>query len=149
MDDYVAIVGQLGGRVFFKPAVPQPTIFFTDAQGRHSYEEREDKGRPGFKESSGIHQAVSRRAQRQAAGILNPAQAKPASLPCLKRVSLLRMKLDVTIHIHAGVISVSSTVLNTYRKPVVELSRRHGFKIPCSLPFVRAVILLDEFHCSL
>ena len=69
MDDYVAIVGQLGGRVFFSPPYRSHDIF-TDAQGRHYYEEREDKGRPGLKASRGIHQAVSRRAQRQTAGNL-------------------------------------------------------------------------------
>ena len=45
LDDYVAIVGQLGGRVFFSPPY-RSTDIFTDAQGRHYYEEREDRGVP-------------------------------------------------------------------------------------------------------
>src|SRR2546425_2472996 len=48
LDDYVAIVGQLGGRVFFSPPYRSSDIF-TDPQGRHYYEERADKGRPGLK----------------------------------------------------------------------------------------------------
>src|SRR4030095_3059 len=43
MDDYGAIVGELGGRVFFSPPYRSHDIF-TDAQGRHYYEKREDNG---------------------------------------------------------------------------------------------------------
>ena len=43
LDDYVAIVGQTGGRVFFSPPFRSHDIF-TDAEGRHYYEERADKG---------------------------------------------------------------------------------------------------------
>ena len=50
LDEYVAIVGQQGGRVFFSPPYRSADIF-TDAQGRHYYEEREDKGRPGLKKA--------------------------------------------------------------------------------------------------
>jgi hypothetical protein len=75
MDDYVAIVGQLGGRVFFSPPYRSHDIF-TDAEGRHYYEEREDKGRPGLKRAvefiKQYHGAHNGRVQ----GILNPAQAE-------------------------------------------------------------------------
>src|SRR5918995_3835000 len=48
LEDYVGSVGQLGGRVFFSPPYRSSDIF-TDTLGRHYYEEREDKGRPGLK----------------------------------------------------------------------------------------------------
>ena len=47
VQDYVAIVGQQGGRVFFSPPYRSSDIF-TDAQGRLYYEDRQDKGRPGL-----------------------------------------------------------------------------------------------------
>ena len=89
MDDYVAIVGQLGGRVFFCPPYRSHDIF-TDAQGRHYYEEREDKGRPGLERAvefiKQYHGAHNGRLQ----GILNPARRKPASRRSLKKVFRLR-----------------------------------------------------------
>ena len=60
MDDYVAIVGQSGGRVFFSPPYRSHDIF-TDAQGRHYYEEREDKGRPGLKEQWNSSRSITAR----------------------------------------------------------------------------------------
>src|SRR6202007_1272471 len=78
LDDYVAIVGQLGGRVFFSPPYRSHDIF-TDAEGRHYYEERPDKGRPGLKAGvefiKKFHGAHNGRLQ----GILNPAQAETAA----------------------------------------------------------------------
>ena len=88
MDDYVAIVGQLGGRVFFSPPYRSHDIF-TDAQGRHYYEEREDKGRPGLKRAvefiKQYHGAHNGRLQ----GILNPAQAETCEPSLLERECLL------------------------------------------------------------
>ncbi|HZA55115.1 MAG TPA: hypothetical protein VE616_12765 [Candidatus Udaeobacter sp.] len=52
LDDYVAIVGQLGGRVFFSPPY-RSTDIFTDAQGRHYYEERARGQRASRTEASG------------------------------------------------------------------------------------------------
>jgi hypothetical protein len=72
LDDYVAIVGQTGGRVFFSPPFRSHDIS-TDTEGRHYYEERADKGRPGLKAAvdfiKKFHGAHNSRLQ----GILNPS----------------------------------------------------------------------------
>ena len=84
LDDYVAIVGQTGGRVFFSPPFRSHDIF-TDAEGRHYYEERADKGRPGLKVAvdfiKKFHGAHNGRLQ----GILNPAQAETCEPSLLER----------------------------------------------------------------
>src|SRR5258708_18178675 len=48
LDDYVAIVGQTGGRGFFSPPFRRHDIF-TDAEGRHYYQDRAYKVRPRLK----------------------------------------------------------------------------------------------------
>ena len=120
LDDYVALVGQTGGRVFFSPPFRSHDIF-TDTEGRHYYEERADKGRPGLKAAvdfiKKFHGAHNSRLQ----GILNPAQAETCE-PSLLRESVAAAKeLDVPIHIHAGGnFREFLEILNRYRKPVAE-----------------------------
>ena len=120
LDDYVAIVGQTGGRVFFSPPFRSHDIF-TDAEGRHYYEERADKGRPGLKVAvdfiKKFHGAHNGRLQ----GILNPAQAETCEPSLLKESVAAAKELDVPIHIHAGGnFREFLEILNKYRKPVAE-----------------------------
>ncbi len=130
LEEYVAIVGQTGGRVFFSPPYRSHDIF-TDAEGRHYYEEREDGGRPGLKRAvdfiKQFHGAHNGRVQ----GILNPAQAETCE-PSLLRESVAAAKeLDVPIHIHAGGnFREFLQILNTYRKPVVEYLAATGILGP-------------------
>jgi cytosine/adenosine deaminase-related metal-dependent hydrolase len=120
LDDYVNIVGQLGVRAFFSPPY-RSTDIFTDTEGRHYYEEREDKGRPGLnravefiKKHHGAHNGCMQ-------GILNPAQAETCEPSLLKESVAAAKELDVPIHIHAGGnLREFLQILNAYRKPVVE-----------------------------
>jgi len=130
LDDYVNIVGQLGGRVFFSPPYRSSDIF-TDARGRHYYEEREDRGRPGLKRAVEFikkhHGALNGRLQ----GILNPAQAETCEPSLLKESVGAAKELDVPIHVHAGGnFREFLQVLNTYRKPVVEYLAETGILGP-------------------
>jgi cytosine/adenosine deaminase-related metal-dependent hydrolase len=130
LDDYVEIVGQLGGRVFFSPPYRSSDIF-TDRQGRHYYEEREDKGRPGLKRAIDFikqyHGAHGGRLQ----GILNPAQAETCEPSLLKETVAAAKELDAPIHIHAGGnLREFLQILNTYRKPVVEYLAEAGILGP-------------------
>ena len=120
LDEYVDIVGQTGGRVYFSPPYRSHDIF-TDAQGRHYYEEREDKGRPGLQKSVDFIRQFHGAHKGRLQGILNPAQAETCE-PSLLRESVSAAKeLDVPIHIHAGGnFREFLQILNTYRKPVVE-----------------------------
>jgi 5-methylthioadenosine/S-adenosylhomocysteine deaminase len=120
LDDYVAIVGQTGGRVFFSPPFRSHDIF-TDSEGRHYYEERADKGRLGLKLAVDFirkfHGANNGRLQ----GILNPAQAETCEPSLLKESVAAAKELDVPIHIHAGGnFREFLEILNRYRKPVAE-----------------------------
>ena len=130
LDDYVAIVGQLGGRVFFSPPY-RSTDIFTDARGRHYYEEREDKGRPGLKRAVEFikkhHGAHNGRVQ----GILNPAQAETCEPSLLKETAAAAKELDVPIHIHAGGnLREFLHIINNYGKPVVEYLAETGILGP-------------------
>jgi cytosine/adenosine deaminase-related metal-dependent hydrolase len=130
LDDYVAIVGQLGGRVYFSPPYRSHDIF-TDLQGRHYYEEREDKGRPGLKRAvefiRQFHGAHNGRVQ----GILNPAQAETCEPSLLRESVAAANELDVPIHIHAGGnLREFLQILDTYRKPVVEYLAETGILGP-------------------
>ena len=119
MDDYVDIVGQLGGRVFFSPPYRSHDIF-TDAQGRHYYEEREDKGRPGLKRAVEFIKQYHGAHNGRLLGILNPAQAETCEPSLLKESASAAKELNVPIHIHAGGnFREFLQILNTYRKPVV------------------------------
>jgi 5-methylthioadenosine/S-adenosylhomocysteine deaminase len=120
LDDYVNIVGQLGGRVFFSPPYRSSDIF-TDAQGRHYYEEREDRGRPGLKRAVEFIRKHNGAHNGRLLGILNPAQAETCEPSLLKESAAAAKELDVPIHIHAGGnFREFLEILNTYRKPVVE-----------------------------
>jgi cytosine/adenosine deaminase-related metal-dependent hydrolase len=130
LDEYVSIVGQLGSRVFFSPPYRSSDIF-TDAQGRHYYEERDDTGRPGLKRAiefiKQYHGAHGGRLQ----GILNPAQAETCEPSLLKETAAAAKELDVPIHIHAGGnLREFLQILNTYRKPVVEYLAETGILGP-------------------
>jgi cytosine/adenosine deaminase-related metal-dependent hydrolase len=130
LEDYVAIIGQLGGRVFFSPPYRSHDIF-TDGEGRHYYEEREDKGRPGLQRAvefiKQYHGAHSGRLQ----GILNPAQAETCEPSLLKESAAAAKELDVPIHIHAGGnFREFLQILNIYRKPVVEYLADNGILGP-------------------
>jgi cytosine/adenosine deaminase-related metal-dependent hydrolase len=119
-----------GGRAFFSPPYRSHDIF-TDAQGRHYYEEREDKGRPGLKRAVDFikqyHGAHNGRLQ----GILNPAQAETCEPGLLKETVSAAKELDVPIHIHAGGnFREFLQILNTYRKPVVEYLADTGILRP-------------------
>ena len=75
---------------------------FTDAQGRHYYEKREDNGRPEAKARRRIHPAVSYAHNGRLQGILNPAQAETCEPSLLGESVAAAKELDVPIHIHAG-----------------------------------------------
>jgi 5-methylthioadenosine/S-adenosylhomocysteine deaminase len=130
LEDYVAIVGQTGGRVYFSPPYRSHDIF-TDVEGRHYYEEREDKGRPGLKRAvefiKQYHGAHNGRVQ----GILNPAQAETCEPSLLRESAAAARDLDVPIHIHAGGnFREFLQILNTHRKPVVEYLADSGILGP-------------------
>lgn len=120
LDDYVNIVGRLGGRVFFSPPYRSSDIF-TDTEGRHYYEERSDKGRPGLQRATDFirkhHGAYNGRIQ----GVLNPAQAETCEPSLLTETAAAAKDLGVPIHIHAGGnLREFLHILDTHRRPVVE-----------------------------
>ena len=119
-DEYVAIVGRQGGRVYFSPPYRSSDIF-TDVRGRHYYEEREDKGRPGLKRAVEFIKQYQGAHHGRIQGILNPAQAETCEPSLLEESAAAARELDVPIHIHAGGNAREFLhILNTYRKPVVE-----------------------------
>ena len=106
--------------MFFSPPFRSHDIL-TDSEGRHYYEERADKGRPGLKLATDFirkfHGAHNGRLQ----GILNPAQAETCEPSLLKESVAAAEELDVPIHIHAGGnFREFLEILNRYRKPVAE-----------------------------
>lgn len=120
LDDYVAIVGQLGGRVYFSPPYRSHDIF-TDIEGRHYYEERADKGRPGLKAAVDFIKQFRGAHNGRLQGILNPAQAETCEPSLLRESAAAAKELDVPIHIHAGGnCREFLEILNRYRKPVAE-----------------------------
>jgi cytosine/adenosine deaminase-related metal-dependent hydrolase len=130
LDDYVNIVGQLGVRAFFSPPY-RSTDIFTDLQGRHYYEEREDKGRPGLQRAVEFIKKHRGAHNGRVQGILNPAQAETCEPSLLKESVAAAHELDVPIHIHAGGnLREFLHILNTYRKPVVEYLAETGILGP-------------------
>jgi len=130
LDDYVAIVGQTGGRVFFSPPFRSHDIF-TDAEGRHYYEERADKGRPGLKAAVDFIRKFDGAHNGRLQGILNPAQAETCEPSLLKESAAAAKDLDVPIHIHAGGnFREFLEILNKYRKPVAEYLADNGILGP-------------------
>jgi 5-methylthioadenosine/S-adenosylhomocysteine deaminase len=130
LDDYVNIVGQLGVRAFFSPPY-RSTDIFTDLQGRHYYEEREDKRRPGLQRAVEFIKKHRGAHNGRVQGILNPAQAETCEPSLLKESVAAAHELDVPIHIHAGGnLREFLHILNTYRKPVVEYLAETGILGP-------------------
>jgi cytosine/adenosine deaminase-related metal-dependent hydrolase len=130
LDEYVSIVGQLGGRVFFSPPYRSSDIF-TDSKGRHYYEEREDKGRPGLKRAIEFIRQYHRAHGGRLQGILNPAQAETCEPSLLEETVAAAKELDVPIHIHAGGnFREFLQILNIHRKPVVEYLAETGILGP-------------------
>src|ERR1051325_206146 len=130
LDDYVAIVGQLGGRVFFSPPY-RSTDIFTDTEGRHYYEEREDKARPGLKRAVEFIRKHNGAHNGRLNGILNPAQAETCEPSLLKESVAAAKELDVPIHIHAGGnLREFIEILNKHRKSVVEYLAEAGILGP-------------------
>jgi cytosine/adenosine deaminase-related metal-dependent hydrolase len=105
--------------VFFSPPYRSHDIF-TDAEGRHYYEAREDRGRPGLKRAADFirkHNGAKGRLH----GILNPAQAETCEPSLLKETAAAARELGVPIHIHAaGNLREFVHILYNYRKPVIE-----------------------------
>ena len=130
LDDYVAIVGQLGGRVYFSPPYRSHDIF-TDAQGHHYYEARPDKGRPGLKSAVEFIKKHQGAHNGRVQGILNPAQAETCEPSLLKETVAVAKELDVPIHIHAGGnLREFLRILDTHGKPVVEYLAETGILGP-------------------
>lgn len=130
LDDYVKIVGELGGRVYFSPPF-RSTDIFTDQRGRHYYEDREDKGRPGLTRAVEFikkhHGAHNGRLQ----GILNPAQAETCDPPLLRESVAAAKELDIPLHIHAGGnMRELFEIINRYRRSVVEYLAEAGILGP-------------------
>lgn len=120
LDEYVAIVGQQGGRVFFSPPY-RSTDIFTDSDGRLYYEERQDRGRPGLNRAVEFIKQYGGAHNGRIQGILNPAQAETCEPSLLQESAAAARDLDVPIHIHAGGNAREFLqIMNTYRKPVVE-----------------------------
>jgi len=130
LDDYAAIVGELGGRVFFSPPFRSHDIF-TDAEGRHYYEERADRGRPGLKAAADFIKKFHGVHDGRLNGILNPAQAETCEPSLLRESAAAAKELDVPIHIHAGGnLREFLEILNKYRKPVAEYLAEVGILGP-------------------
>jgi cytosine/adenosine deaminase-related metal-dependent hydrolase len=118
-DDYVAIVGEIGGRVFFSPRYRDREIF-TDAEGRHYYADAPDRGQglqiavEFIKKYHGAHNG-------RLLGILNPGQAETCEPALLKETVAAARELDMGIHIHAaGNGREFLDILYRHRKPVIE-----------------------------
>lgn len=130
LEEYVEIVGRTGGRVYFSPPFRSHDIF-TDAQGRHYYEERADKGRPGLKNAVEFIKKFNGAHNGRMMGILNPAQAETCEPSLLQESAAVAKELDVPIHIHAGGnFREFLEILNRYRKPVAEFLADTGILGP-------------------
>jgi cytosine/adenosine deaminase-related metal-dependent hydrolase len=130
LGDYLEIVGQICARVFFSPPYRSRDIF-TDADGRHFYEDRADGGRPGLQRAVEFirmyHGAKNGRLQ----GILNPAQAETCEPGLLGETAAAAKELGVGIHIHAaGNLRELVDILYNYRKPAIEYLADTGILRP-------------------
>ncbi len=120
LDDYVEIVGQIGARVFFSPPYRSHDVF-TDAQGRHYYEAREDGGRPGLQRAADFIRKFNGAKNGRVQGILNPAQAETCEPSLLKETAAAAKELGVGIHTHAaGNLRELIEILYTHGKPAIE-----------------------------
>jgi cytosine/adenosine deaminase-related metal-dependent hydrolase len=120
LENYVEIVGEIGGRVFFSPPYRSSDIF-TDTQGRHYYEARADGGRPGLERAVDFIRKYHGAKEGLLQGILNPAQAETCEPALLKETAAAARELGVGIHIHAGGnLREFLQIFDSYRKPVTE-----------------------------
>ncbi|MFQ5682997.1 MAG: amidohydrolase family protein [Candidatus Binatia bacterium] len=125
-DDYVAIVGELGARVFFSPPYRSSDIF-TDREGRHYYEERSDRGRGAFQKSVDFIRTYHGAHHGRFQGILNPAQAETCEPALLSETASVAKELGVGIHIHAGGnLREFLHIVYNHRKPIVEYLAESG-----------------------
>ena len=130
LENYVEIVGEIGARVFFSPPFRSHDIF-TDQEGRHYYEAREDGGRPGLQRAVDFirkfHGAKNGRVQ----GILNPAQAETCEPSLLQETVAAANELGAPIHIHAaGNMREFVKILYNHRKPVIDYLAGTGILRP-------------------
>ncbi|HXG52283.1 MAG TPA: amidohydrolase family protein [candidate division Zixibacteria bacterium] len=129
-EGYASIVGRLGGRVFFSPPYRSSDIF-TDAEGRHYYEERADRGRPGLERAVEFIQKYRGAHNGRLQGILNPAQAETCEPSLLRETVAAARQLNVPIHLHAGGnLREFLQILQRYRKPVIEYLSETGILGP-------------------
>jgi cytosine/adenosine deaminase-related metal-dependent hydrolase len=100
LDDYVAIVGRIGGRVFTSPAFRSRDTF-ADAAGRFSYEDRADRGRPGLQTAVDFIRKHDNAHGRLHAFLL-PSQAETVEPSLFKEAMAAARELGVGVHTHAG-----------------------------------------------
>jgi cytosine/adenosine deaminase-related metal-dependent hydrolase len=129
-DNYIEIVGRIGARVCFGPTYRSSDIF-TDAQGRHYYEERPDRGRPGLTAATDFIRKYRDAHNGRFQGILNPAQAETCEPPLLRETAAAAQELGVGIHIHAGGnLREFLHILYNHRKTIVEYLADTGILKP-------------------
>ncbi len=144
-DDYVAIVGEIGGRVFFSPRFRSRDIF-TDGEGRHYYEDRPDRGRGGLREAVEFIKKYHGAHKGRLLGILCPGQAETCEPSLLKEAVAAARDLDMGIHIHAGGnVREFLDILYTYRKPVIEYLAETGILGPRTI-LGHAVFVAGHSH---
>src|SRR4051812_20040498 len=130
LDEYVDIVGQIGARAFFSPPFRSHDVF-TDAEGRHYYEAREDRGRPGLERAADFIRKFHGAKNGLIQGILNPAQAETCEPSLLQETAAAAKELNVGIHTHAaGNLRELIEILYRYRKPVIEYLADSGILGP-------------------
>jgi cytosine/adenosine deaminase-related metal-dependent hydrolase len=100
LEDYVAIVGRIGGRVFTSPAFRSRDTF-ADASGRFSYEDRADGGRSGLQTAVDFIRKFNNAHGRLHAFLL-PSQAETCSPALFKETMAAARELGVGVHTHAG-----------------------------------------------
>lgn len=126
LDKYVEIAREIGGRVFFSPPYRSSDIF-TDEQGRHYYEERSDRGRPGLQKAIDFIRQYHGANEGRFEGILNPAQAETCEPSLLRETAAAAGELGVGIHVHAaGNLREFIHILYNHRKPVIEYLAETG-----------------------
>lgn len=130
LENYVDIVGRLGARVFFSPPY-RSTDIFTDSEGRHYYEEREDRGRPGLETAAGFIRKFHGFHNGRLQGLLNPAQAETCEPSLLAETVAVADELNVPIHVHAGGnLREFLHILQHHRKTIVQYLNDTGVLRP-------------------
>jgi len=100
LDDYVAIVGRIGGRVFTSPSYRSRDTF-ADASGRFSYEDRADGGKSGLQAALDFVRKFNN-AHGRLHAFLIPSQAETCSPALFKETMVAARELGVGVHTHAG-----------------------------------------------